>query len=203
MIDIYHVPGTRSMRVIWLCEELGLAYKAIPTDFSPEFRASAQWRQMNPVGKVPVMTDGDLTMFESGAMVQYLLDCYGDGRLQPEAGTAEHGIFLQWCWFAEATFARPLGEIVNHRRALSEAEQSDAVIGEMQARAWLCVEALDAALVDRDYLLGEAFSAADIMTGYSLMLAQKFLPQNFPAEVERYFESLTRRSGYKTAMEIG
>ncbi len=55
MIEIYHVPGTRSVRVIWLCEELGVPYEKIDVDFSPEFRASAQWRRLNPVGKIPVM----------------------------------------------------------------------------------------------------------------------------------------------------
>ena len=71
---------------------------------------------MNPVGKVPVLKDDDFIMFESGAMVQYILDRHGNGQLQPKPGTPEHGRYLQWCWFAESTFARPIGEIVNHRR---------------------------------------------------------------------------------------
>ena len=90
MIRIYHVPLTRSLRVIWLCEELGLSYEAIPVDFSADYRMSEEWLRMNPVGKVPVLTDGDLTLFESGAMVQYLLDRYGKGALQPVHGTPEH-----------------------------------------------------------------------------------------------------------------
>ena len=74
MLKIYHVPGTRSVRVIWLAEELGLSYEVIPVDFSAEYRSSSEWRALNPVGKVPVMIDGDLTLFESGAMVQVVLD---------------------------------------------------------------------------------------------------------------------------------
>ena len=73
MIQIYHVPATRGVRPIWLCEELGLSYEIFPVDFSPEYRASAEWRAMNPVGKVPVMIDtdaNDLKIYESGAMVQ-------------------------------------------------------------------------------------------------------------------------------------
>ena len=76
MIEIHHVPATRGVRPIWLCEELGLDYEIHPVDFSAEYRASKEWRAMNPVGKVPVMIDtnaDNLTMFESGAMVQYLL----------------------------------------------------------------------------------------------------------------------------------
>ena len=200
MIRIFHAPGTRSIRVVWLCEELGLEYEVVAVDFSAEYRASPEWRRLNPVGKVPVLIDGDLTMFESGAMLQYLLDRYGDGRLQPEAGTPDHAIYLQWCWFAEATFARPLGEIVNHRRALPEAEQSDAAIAEMQERSRLCIQALDQALADRPYLLGETFSAADIMTGYSLMLATDWCPEDFRSNVAAYWQRLSERPGYVAAV---
>jgi glutathione S-transferase len=97
MIRIYHVPGTRSLRILWLCEELGLPYEAVPVDFSAAYRASAEWRRLNPVGKVPVMTDdaAPVTLFESGAMVQYLLDRHAGGRLQPAPGTPEHAVYLQ------------------------------------------------------------------------------------------------------------
>ena len=90
---------------------LALPYTVEAVDFSPEFRASESWRAMNPVGKVPVLRDSkgtskdDFFMFESGAMVQYILDRYGNGQLQPTVGTSEHGTYLQWSWFAEATFA--------------------------------------------------------------------------------------------------
>lgn len=203
MIRIFHAAGTRSIRVIWLCEELGLEYEVVEVDFSAEYRASPEWRRLNPVGKVPVLIDGDLTMFESGAMLQYLLDRYGDGRLQPEAGTPDHALYLQWCWFAESTFARALGEIVNHRRALPEAEQSNVAIAEMQERSRLCVQALDQVLADRPYLLGETFSAADIMTGYSLMLATRLVPGEFPSNVAAYWQLLSERPGYVAATAHG
>jgi glutathione S-transferase len=201
MITIYHAPRTRSIRVIWLCEELGLEYEVVDVDFSVAYRASPAWRQMHPAGKVPVMRDGDLQMFESGAMVQYLLDRYGQGRLMPVTGSHEHALFLQWCWFAEATFARPLGEIVNHRRAFTEAQQSAAAIDEMQARARLCMDTLEQALADRPYLLGEEFSAADIMTGYSLMLAEWLLPTPFSPQLADYWQRLCARPAYQAAAQ--
>lgn len=199
MITIYHVPGTRSFRVIWLCEELALAYETRLVDFSQAYRATPEWRAMNPVGKVPVMLDGDLRMFESGAMMQYLLDAYGNGRLQPPAGTPEHAIYLQWCWFGESTFARPLGEIVNHRRVFPEARWSPDAIAEMQDRAWLCVEAMDQALAETAYLAGDEFSAADIMNGYSLYLVEKLVPRQMPGNVQRYFDALKARPAYSVA----
>lgn len=203
MLEIYHAPRTRSIRVIWLCEELGLDHRVVPVEFSPAFLSTAEWRRLNPVGKVPVLKDGDLVMFESGAMVQYLLDRYGDGRLQPPRGSHDHARFLQWCWFAEATFARPLGEIVNHRRVFSTDDQNPAAIEEMQQRAALCVQALDDALAVRPYLLGDEFSAADIMTGYTLMLAEWLLPPGFPDHVADYWRRLSARPAYRAAMGAG
>lgn len=202
MIEIYHVPGTRSLRVLWLCEELDLAYRAIAVDFSAAYRASPEWRRLNPVGKVPVLRDGAITLFESGAMVQYLLARYAEGRLEPPSGTPESALFLQWCWFAEATFARPLGEIVNHRREFAEDAQSPAVLDEMARRVRLCLQALDAALADRDYLLGDAFCAADIMMGYSLWLSYRLLPDQVPGGLEPYWQRLTARPAWQRACSV-
>jgi glutathione S-transferase len=202
MIEIYHAPRTRGIRPIWTCEELGLDYRIVPVDFSAEYRASEAWRRMNPVGKVPVLVDGDLTMFESGAMVQYLLDRYGQGArapLQPLAGTAEHALYLQWSWFAESTFARPLGEIVNHGRAFPDSP-SEAAIKEMQDRAWLCVAALETALSGREWILGDAFSAADIMLGYSLKLQTELAPGDLPEQVTRYWAAIGDRPGFQVAV---
>ncbi len=206
MIRIYHVPGTRSVRVIWLCEELAIPYERVPVDFSPEYRASAEWRKLNPVGKVPVMTDdnfpadGALTMFESGAMVEYVLDRYGGGRLRPVAGTVLHAMYLQWSWFAEATFARPLGEIVNHRREFPGDAEIPAVVEEMKSRAIVCLGALEAVLSNREFLLGAQFCAADIMMGYTLIIAHAFkvLGPDHP-NVQTYFNRLSERPGFRCA----
>ena len=203
MIEIYHVPNTRGIRPIWLCAELEIAYTVIDVDFSASYRSSPEWRQMNPVGKVPVLVDTDaenLTFFESGAMVQYLLDRYGQGLLQPEPGTAEHALYLQWCWFAEATFARPLGEIVNHLREFPGELTNEAALEEMRNRGRLCIEALVPELSQRDYIAGENFSAADIMLGYSVMLATKFIPEPLPAPVNGYWQRLSERPAFKEAV---
>ncbi len=141
-----------------------------------------------------------MTIFESGAMVEYILDKYAEGRLRPPPGTSESGIYMQWCWFAEATFARPLGEMVNHRRAFAEDEQVPAVVDEMADRARLCIAALEQALESQQYLCGDAFTAADIMTGYSLMLARRFelIDETCP-NVSAYWDRLSTRSAFAKA----
>lgn len=199
MLTVYHVPVTRSLRVLWLCQELDLPHRVQTVDFAPAYRASPEWRALNPVGKVPAMTDGGFTMFESGAMVQYLLDRYGKGRLQPAPGTEAHGLYLQWSWFAEATYARPIGEIVNHRRAFGESGEIPAVVEEMKGRARPCSEAVDRALRGRSYLMGEEFSAADIMMGYSVMLAQRFTSTEGLDDLNAYWARLSARPAYQRA----
>ena len=199
MLRIHHVPATRGFRVIWLCEELEVPYEIVPVDFSRRYRASAEWRAMNPVGKVPVMTAGDMTMFESGAMVQHVLDRHGGGRLEPPRGTREHALYLQWSWFAEATFTRPLGEIVNHRREFGDRAIPE-VIEEMEARARMCLDAVDREMHGKDYLAGE-FTAADIMMGYALRSCQRLLPDDpLPADAGAYWERLTARGAYRAAI---
>ena len=199
-IRIYHVPGTRSVRVIWLCDELGIPCEVVPIDFSPDYRNSLEWRALSPTGKVPAMADGEMTMFESGAMVLYILEKYGEGRLQPPSGSTESAKFHQWCWFAEATLARPLGDIAQHTRIRAEADRIPGVAEDGAARARSFLGAVEDAVKDQEYLL-EEFSAADIMMGYSLMLAERMdvLDQEHP-NVQRYFERLKARPGFQKAV---
>ncbi len=201
MLKIYHVTGTRGTRVIWLCEELKLTYAVVKIDFSAEYRAQSEWRALNPVGKVPVMTDtrADMTMFESGAMMEYILARYAGGQLQPQSDDPEYGHYLQWVWFAEATLARPMGEIVNHGRAFPGEQRIEAVVAEMADRAALSLEAVADHMRDRTFLVTDSFTAADIMMGYSLMLAKALVPEQFPTHLESYWQRLNARPAFAAA----
>ena len=95
------------VRPIWALEELGIPYNIVPVDFSAEYRQTPEWRKLNPVGKVPVMTDGNLKMFESVAMVQYILDRYGGGRLQPTPGTPYAKLWLASLSCSKCCFLSP------------------------------------------------------------------------------------------------
>lgn len=197
MIEIYHVPGTRSVRPIWLCYELDLLFSIEPIDFSPAFRATPQWLAISPAGKVPAMIDGDVVMFESGAIVDHILERYGEGRLRPAPGTAQSAAYRQWCWFAEATLIRPLG--INRLLARSgEADQSLAATAGQKARE--CLGVVDKAVCDRTFLLGSEFSAADVMMGYSLELLASLdvLNEQFPG-AWAYLNRLRLRDAFKRA----
>ncbi len=204
MIKIYHASGTRSIRAIWLCEELEIPYEVMVVDFSPTFRATAQWRALNPVGKVPAMTvDDEFSMFESGAMVEYLLERYGRGRLRPQVATRASAMYMQWSWFAEATFARPLGDIAQHTVVKPEAERIAAVVDDGRMRALTCMNALEQAVPNGCYLVDDTFTAADIMMGYTLVLARRFkvlTPQTHP-NTNAYMARLETHAGFVKAQQ--
>ncbi len=196
MLKIFHVPGTRSLRPVWLCFELDLAVEIELIDFSQSYRDSAEWRLISPAGKVPVMTDGDLTMFESGAMIDYILERYGEGRLQPPPGTSQSALHHQWCWFSEATLVRPLGL----NRLLRGEQESMSEVAVLKTRD--CLAVVEQAVSDREYLLDAGFGAADIMMGYSLVLIEQFgLLDDYP-NLRVYLARLRNREAYRRATQV-
>ena len=173
MITLYHAPMSRSLRVRWLLEELAIPYqleiRKLAELKTPEYLA------LHPLGKVPSIRDdaagnGDLVLFESGAIVQYLLERYGDGRLEPKRGSPERPKFLQWLHFAEASIAPQLGLIVQNTLIRPEAERIAAIVPDAIKGAGNALAVAERALAGRDWLLRE-FSAADVMMGYSVLLA--------------------------------
>ena len=196
MLKIYHVPGTRSVRPIWLCHELDLPIEVLTINFSKEFRDTDTWRKISPAGKVPAMQDGALTFFESGAMVDYILERYANGRLAPEPGTAESAIHHQWCWFAEATLSRPLGL---HRVLRAGKEDVSVLIEDGKRKIHESLRVVEDALAGRDYLLGPEFGAADIMMGHSLGLFERLFDGNYP-NAQAYLERLKARDAYQQVL---
>jgi len=202
-MKIYHAKNTRSIRVIWLCEELTIPLEVETIDFSPSYRNSPEWRAKSPTGKVPVMDDGDIRLFESGAMMDYILHRYAAGALQPAADNfKEVALYKQWCWFAEATLARPLGDIAQHTRVRPPAERLAAVVDDARLRAGVFLDTLESSLEGRDYLLASGFSAADIMLGYSLRLAAVVnIELSGWANLNAYYERLLARPGFHKALQ--
>ena len=109
MIKVHHLNDSRSQRVLWLLEELGLPYEVVRYERDARTRlAPAALRAIHPLGKSPVIQDGDVTVAETGAIVDYLLDVYGEGRLRPAAGTEDARRFTYWLHYAEGSAMPPL-----------------------------------------------------------------------------------------------
>lgn len=198
MLTIYHAPRTRSVRPIWLCFELGIEVQIKTVPFTPEALAAPGFRELSPAGKIPVMVDGDLTVFESSAIVEAILDRYGSGRLRPAAGTNDRAHYNQWCAFSEATLLRPVG----YNRLLRTPEDGLAnLMKDANSKAHGALSAVETALSGRDYLVGDEFSAADIMMGYALALLDfsKTLDERYPV-CRRYLARLMAREACQRAI---
>jgi len=172
VLKLYHAPRTRSIRIIWLLEELGLPYALETVEFKPV--PGKLFAQATPSGKVPVLVDGDITMAESGAMVEYIIERYGNGRLAPLPGTPERAAYLQWLHFSEATIFAPVAGVVWLTRYRNDADQHPDLVADAKARAAFAFEVVERGLQGRDYLLASGFSAADIMMGFSLLVGRLF-----------------------------
>jgi glutathione S-transferase len=198
MIKLYFAPRTRSVRVLWLLEELGLPYELERVDFQPTARQF--FSQRTPTGKLPTIEDGEVILSESGAIVEYILERYGEGRLAPAAGTAGRPRFLQWLHFAESTAFPPLGIVAWLSVYRDDAQQNSALIEDARKRAGMGLEFLERELGDGPYLLGDEFTGADVMMGFTLMAARVLgvLDERFP-KTGHYLERLEARPAFRKA----
>jgi glutathione S-transferase len=139
-------------------------------------------------------------MCESGAIVEYILERYGNGRLAPPVGSPMRGEFLQWLHFAESTAFPPLGILVWLTLYRNDGEKSREIVEDARARAAMGLEFLERALGDKTYLLGDEFSAADIMMGFTLVAAQFLgvLDERFP-RLGAYAARLQARPAFQKA----
>ena len=201
MIKLYFAPLTRSIRIVWLLEELGLPYELQRVEFLPTERQF--FSQKTPTGKLPTLEDGDVVMCESGAIVEYLLEKYGAGRLAPTIGSPQRAAFLQWLHFAESTAFPPLGIVVWLTRYRGDAEHHAVLIQDARARAEAGLDFLQRGLGSGPYLLGEEFSAADVMMGFTLAAARALgvLDDRRPALME-YLARLQARPALQKAAAL-
>lgn len=197
MITLYHAARTRSLRIVWLLEELGVPYELATVGFEPPAR---QFSQRTPTGKFPTLVDGEVTMFESGAIAEYLVERYGDGRLAPAIGTPARAAYLQWMHYAESAFV-PFGTIAWHLIFKHDAEEIPGAMEDYRAMGRAALEVLERGLVGKPYLLGDAFSAADVAMGYTVLCVRWFgmLGGEYPA-LNAYLDRLQQRPAFQKAL---
>ena len=199
MITLYHSPLLRSTRIYWLLEELGLPYRL--ETLPGTSMKGPEYLKVHPLGKILAIQDDDLTMFESGAIVEYILERYGNGRLAPAPGTSERAKFLQWLHFAEGTATPPLAEFLDHTFFRPEAARIPAVAAYSRTRAEAVLGMLEQVLVVKQYLLGDEFTAADIMMGITLLGTKwnALLTEAYP-NVLSYVDRLEQRPALQRAL---
>lgn len=196
MIDLWHCPDARSFRVLWALEELGLPYKLHLLPFPPRVR-EPDYLEINPLGTVPAMRDGETFMTESAAIVQYLVTREASD-LAVSMDDPAYGAWLNWLHFGEATLTFPQTLVLRYRRL--EPGRGEAIADDY-ARWFLSrLRHVDRALESDTWLCAGRFTAADISVGYALLLADFLeLSDRFHPVVIDYWKRIQDRAGFQAA----
>jgi glutathione S-transferase len=160
MIKLYWAPRTRSLRALWVLEEVGAPYERLRLDLAGGQQKSAEYRAINPMAKVPALTDGPVAVAESGAICAYVAEAYPDAGLAPPLGDPARGRYLQWLFFSPGCI-EPAFLV---KSANVSVNPQMASFGEFDR----VFDVLEAAAQPGPWLLGERFTAADVMIGLDL-----------------------------------
>lgn len=216
MITVHHLNNSRSQRVLWLLEELGLPYEVKHYQRDAEtMLAPPSLRAVHPLGKSPVVTDGDLTLAESGAIVEYLAGRYGDGKLVPAPGSPEHLRYVYWLHYAEGSAMPPLLlRLVFDRleiapmpffiKPIARAISGRAKSSFIEPQIKLHLDYMEGELGKSTWFAGNDFSAADIQMSFPLEAAasRAGLDSSRP-KLMAFLERIHDRPAYKRALDKG
>jgi glutathione S-transferase len=202
MLRVYHSKQSRSMRVLWLCEELDLDYTLSHLAmFTPEMK-TPEYLAIHPLGKVPAIDDDGFVLWETTAIFEYLDARYGGGSLIPAPQTRQGARVRQWMAYGENPLTVIMGEIAAHGGPMPDEMRIPALVDRGREIAPALVRVVERELGDRAFIAGEDFTAADIMLGFGLNIA-RFLDYVGPStpRVERYLARLSERPAYRRALE--
>ena len=202
MIVIHHLNNSRSQRILWLLEELSIAYRLEKYSRDPKTNlAPPELRAIHPLGKSPVMQDGDLILPESGAIIEYLLERYGDGRMAPQLGTPERVRYLYWMHFSEGTL---MLHLVSRLYLTRVGEAAKAMQGRVEVMISNELDLIEDELGRSSHIAGEEFSAADIQMGFPLEFAAfAGLVSDQHTKLRNYLGRMQARPAYRRAIETG
>jgi len=170
-MKIYYAPNTRAVRIVWLFEELGLPYELERFMLGDPRMRAPEYLTVHPMGRVPVLEGGGVTIFESGAILEYVLARYGKGQLVP-TDWADFARYLQWQHYAEGMIMPPVNTIVVETILLPPERRNQANVDRAGKLLSRMLSAIESGLTGREFLAG-AFSGADIMTGHACTVAAR------------------------------
>ncbi len=200
MITLFHCMSARSFRPLWMLEELGLPYELKMLSFPPRVLEKS-YLEINPLGTVPALFDGDVRMTESAAMCQYLAARAGATTLDVLASEASYGAFLNYLHFGEATLTFPQTLVLRYAHFEPEKRRVPQVAEDYSKWFLARLRTLEPVLAQHDYLAADRFTAADVSVGYALLLAEHLgLKPRFTPAVLAYWERLRERDGFRRAM---
>jgi glutathione S-transferase len=201
MLKVHHLNNSRSQRILWLLEELGTPYEIVHYKrMEPLPLAPPELKEVHPLGKSPVITDDGVTVAESGAIVEYLLERYGKGRMRPAQGTPEWVAYIQWLHYAEGSAMLPL-LLALYASMLGDGAAPLRPYIDMEIAKHLSY--IEGALGGREFLVGGDLTGADVQVSFVLEAAAAGDRLKDHPGLTRYLNALHARPAYKRALERG
>ena len=216
MITVHHLNNSRSQRVLWLLEELGLPYEIKKYQRNAQtMLAPPELLKVHPLGKAPVITDGDTTVAESGAIIEYLLERYGNGRLAPAIGSPERLQWRYWMHFAEGTAMSPLlmklvfERIKNTKMPFLVKPVARGIVNKVlglmvEPNLTRQLDFMEAELGKHDWFAGAEFSAADVQMSFPVEASAQRAGLNASRpKLMAFLKRIHARPAYRRALERG
>jgi glutathione S-transferase len=200
MLKIFHAPRSRSFRIVWLCEEMGVPYESVAVNFrdpSPEFLA------VNPLKSLPVLQDGEVSMIESVAMMLYIMAKYGPTDLALKAEDPGYANYLQFLLFGEAGLAMYGNPLVATKFLAPEDKRDNWTAEYLKNTFAKRLGFVETNLGDSPYIAGDRFTAADMSVGYSIGMAGFAADIELSPKLKSYHERLKSRPAYQRAVAAG
>lgn len=188
---------TRDCRPRWVLDELGLPYEKVNLDVFKGEHKSADYMRLHPLGKIPFLQDGDVGVFESGAMITYLSEKHGEQKLIPAKGTKARAEFYQWIAFVTANVEGPIVKMFSNRYLFPSRDRAKEIAEEGEKEFTVIGPILERALDGKDFLVGNSFSGADIMLATALNWADKAKALEKYPTLKKYLARLSERPAYK------
>ena len=200
MLKLHFAPNSRAGRILWLLDELGLEYVMNKMKFHPEDLKSEDHRKRHPLGRVPVLEDGDISIYESGAIVEYILSRHAPGKLKPDVNSDLFPSYLQWFHYCEGMVMPPINIIVVQTILLPKERQNTEALGQAERLLSKTLTPIEKQLSNKEYIIGK-FSAADIMLGHACFMANRLgRVEDNMNNLKRYIKNIDSRPAFKKAI---
>jgi glutathione S-transferase len=201
MIEVHHLNNSRSQRILWLLEELGLEYRIVPYQRDPQTNlAPKSLEAVHPLGKSPVIRDEGQTLFESGAIVDYILREYGDGRMAPPVSSPDYPRYQQWLHYAEGSAMLPVMlKLYLSRLGDAAAPLLPRVHDEIERHFGF----LDMELGNDDFFMGSELTGADIQLAFPIQAVRMLYGVDSFPKLAGYLERVRARPAWKRAIDRG
>lgn len=201
-IKLYHCKGARSVRPLWTLEEMGMAYELESMPFPPRFRREG-YLDVNPLGTVPCMVEGDVVMTESAGICQYLVDVHGPSDLALTPKEADYGTYLNWLHRSDATLTFPQTIVLRYTQLEPVERRLPQAVEDYTKWFFARLRSVEQATGEREYLCAGRFTIADIAVAYALYLADTLgLRSGFKPNTEAYYKRMSARPAFKRAIAL-